>query len=85
MAPPCSSLYSQTRFRNASRPTSSRLVPSAMRAFSTCSWVAIPAWSVPEILNIEMFCILCFCVLLVSRKKERKKEYKGVEKNEKEI
>ena len=48
VAPYCSRQL-HTRSRNASRPSSSRLVPSAAAARSTCVCVAIPAWSVPRI------------------------------------
>ena len=47
--PPYSSRHSQTRATNASRPSSSRLVPSRTTARSTWIWVPIPAWSVPRI------------------------------------
>jgi hypothetical protein len=38
-----------TRSMNFSRPSCSRLVPSASSARSTSVWVAMPAWSVPKI------------------------------------
>ena len=49
IVPPYCSRHCQTRSTNASRPSSSRLVPSSLSARSTCFWVAIPAWSVPRI------------------------------------
>jgi hypothetical protein len=39
----------QTRSVNASRPISSREVPSVASSFSTWRCVAMPAWSVPKI------------------------------------
>ncbi len=49
IVPPEWSFHSQTRRTNSSRPSSLRLMPSAARAFSTTAWVAMPAWSVPQI------------------------------------
>ena len=49
IVPPYCSRQAHTRSTNASRPSSSRLVPSATSARSTWVWVAIPAWSVPRI------------------------------------
>ena len=49
MIPPYSSRHCQTRSMNASRPISSRDVPSLRSSFSTCVCVAIPAWSVPSV------------------------------------
>ena len=51
--PPYSSLHSQTRRTNSSRPSSSRESPSAASAFSTTAWVAMPAWSVPQIQKVS--------------------------------
>ena len=47
IAPPCSAFHSHVRSRNASRPSSRRLVPSATSAFSTSACTAIEAWSMP--------------------------------------
>ncbi len=47
--PPNSSRQLHTASLNASRPSSSRVVPCASRRFSTCRCVAMPAWSVPRI------------------------------------
>ena len=49
IVPPYCSRHCQTRSMNASRPSSSRLVPSVASSFSTCRCVAIPAWSVPSV------------------------------------
>ena len=49
IVPPYSSRHSHVRSMNASRPSSSRLVPSERRSRSTWVWVAMPAWSVPRI------------------------------------
>ena len=46
---PYFSRHSHTRSTNASRPISSRLVPSSRSCCSTFTWVAMPAWSVPKI------------------------------------
>ena len=46
---PCSRRHSHTRSMNASRPISSREVPSSFSACSTFTWVPMPAWSVPKI------------------------------------
>ena len=51
--PPYSSFHSQTRRTNSSRPSSSREMPSAASAFSTTAWVAMPAWSVPQIQSVS--------------------------------
>ena len=42
---PVWSSQSQVRSRNASRPISWRVVPSAISCFSTTFCVEIPAWS----------------------------------------
>jgi phosphoribosylpyrophosphate synthetase len=49
IVPPYCSRQRQTRSVKASRPISSRLVPSLLSRRSTCVWVAMPAWSVPRI------------------------------------
>jgi hypothetical protein len=49
MVEPYWARHSQTRSANASRPSSSFVVPWSASAFSTTRWVAIPAWSVPKI------------------------------------
>ena len=49
IVPPYCSRHSHVRSMNASRPSSSRLVPWERRRRSTWVWVAIPAWSVPRI------------------------------------
>ena len=49
IVPPYCERHSQTRSTNASRPIARRLVPSETSDFSTCAWVAMPAWSVPRI------------------------------------
>ena len=49
IVPPYCRRQRQTRSTNASRPISSRLVPSLRSWRSTCFWVAMPAWSVPKI------------------------------------
>jgi hypothetical protein len=54
MIPPYSSRHFQTRSTNASRPISSRLVPSLRSSFSTWVWVAIPAWSVPSVQRVRL-------------------------------
>ena len=46
---PYSSRHSQTRSTKASRPRSWRAIPSFASSFSTTDWVAMPAWSVPQI------------------------------------
>ena len=46
---PYCSRQRHTRSTNASRPISSRLVPSDFSSRSTCVCVAMPAWSVPRI------------------------------------
>ena len=51
--PPYSSFHSQTRRTNSSRPSSCRVTPSAASAFSTTAWVAMPAWSVPQIQSVS--------------------------------
>ena len=48
MEPYCSR-QRHTRSLNASRPSSSRLVPSERSSRSTSVCVAMPAWSVPKI------------------------------------
>jgi hypothetical protein len=53
MMPPYSSRQRQTRSTNASRPISSRDVPSLRSSFSTCVCVAIPAWSVPSVQRVR--------------------------------
>ena len=48
MKPPCFSFHCQTRSRNFSRPRSCFVRRSSFfNAFSTCTCVAMPAWSVP--------------------------------------
>src|SRR5579862_5687122 len=48
MMPPCFSFQAHTRFKNSSRPRSYLVLRSSfLRAFSTCTCVAMPAWSVP--------------------------------------
>ena len=59
IVPPYCARHSQTRRLNASRPISSRLVPSASSFFSTCVCVAMPAWSVPRIQRVRMPSIRC--------------------------
>src|SRR3954463_6479596 len=49
IVPPTSSRHSHVLAMKASRPSSSREVPCSLRRFSTCVWVAMPAWSVPRI------------------------------------
>ena len=49
IVPPYCSRHCHTRSMNASRPISSRVVPSPSSCFSTCFCVAMPAWSVPRI------------------------------------
>ena len=49
MLPPYSSTHCHTRSMNASRPSSSREVPSSSSCRSTTRWVAMPAWSLPKI------------------------------------
>ena len=49
MVEPYWSRQRHTRSMNFSRPSSSRLVPSARSARSTSVWVPMPAWSVPKI------------------------------------
>src|SRR3954447_11002450 len=49
IVPPNSSRHSHVLAMKASRPSSSREVPCSLRRFSTCVWVAMPAWSVPRI------------------------------------
>src|SRR5215469_14044810 len=45
---PCFSFHAHTRFKNSSRPRSYLVLRSSfLSAFSTCTCVAIPAWSVP--------------------------------------
>src|SRR5438132_1174626 len=46
-APPYCPFPSHTRWMNRSRPSLSRVVPSARSCFSTTFCVAMPAWSVP--------------------------------------
>ncbi len=53
MVPPYSSFHSQTRRVNSSRPSSAREMPWAARLFSTTAWVAMPAWSVPQIHSVS--------------------------------
>src|SRR3954451_3864806 len=59
MVRPYCSRHCQTRSTNASRPISSRLVPSATSCFSTCTCVAMPAWSVPKIHFVRRPFIRC--------------------------
>ncbi len=47
ITPPYSCSHSQTRSTKASRPSSSRDVPSLRSSFSTTACVAMPAWSNP--------------------------------------
>ncbi len=49
MLPPYSSTHCHTRSMNASRPSSSREVPSSSSCRSTTRCVAMPAWSLPKI------------------------------------
>ncbi len=53
MVPPYWSFHSQTRRLNSSRPSSVRDTPWAARLFSTTAWVAMPAWSVPQIHSVS--------------------------------
>ena len=49
IVPPYCSRHSQTRSTNASRPSSSRVVPSLSELLLDLACVAMPAWSVPRI------------------------------------
>ena len=71
IVPPYVRVHSHVRSTNASRPISSRLVPSASSAFSTWVWVAMPAWSVPRIHftrwpRIRCIRISASCIVLLS-------------------
>ena len=53
ICPPYCSFHCHTRRTNSSRPISAREMPSAASAFSTTAWVAMPAWSVPQIQSVS--------------------------------
>src|ERR1700733_1851871 len=64
IAPPYRLFPSPTRFTNASRPISCRVLPSAVSARSTSICVAIPAWSVPGTHSAVSPNILCQRIIM---------------------
>ncbi len=54
IVPPYCLRHACVSSRNASRPSSLRLVPSRASFFSTCVCVAMPAWSVPTIQRVRL-------------------------------
>ncbi len=59
ICPPLCPFQAHTRSRNASRPSSWRLVPPRASCRSTTVWVAMPAWSIPgcqRVLKPRMRC-----------------------------
>ncbi len=57
MVAPVAARHFHTRSRNASRPRSKRVLPSARSCFSITAWTAIEAWSVPQIQRASRPCM----------------------------